>query len=520
MQIKGTKLLSWGTAKTAVLLVALCFFLVSAAHAAPKGEVVYAQSTGSWEMRTSFDPHTAIGASGTTLTSLAFDGLVNKDSTGAIVPALAQSWKIADDWSYIDFTLTRGVTFHNGDPFSARDVKFSIERAMREEMRFVFGPELRRTVASVEIIDDYNVRLHLNEPYPAFFDRTFEYLVIVPKDYVEKVGDAGFAAKPIGAGPFRVVDFRREVFFTVEAVENHYRKTPYVKKLTVKVVPEHSTRLAMLRTGEADLIGMLPVQIPSVQRDPSMKIFWSKHTFVPTMVFFDLAHPEPSPFKDPRVRKAVSLAIDREGIAQALGHGALVPWGSFLAPYHLGFDPERKPEAFDPEKAKKLLAEAGYPDGFDVVLTSDPTIKAWYEAMLSDLADVGIRASMDTPEHGTWAASFTSGTFRGFGYGSGPWWAGRGHPYVALESHTIGTWSHNLETTELKAAMDRLLRATDDETIEKLAREVDEILLEQMVRVPLWAFHWPIGAGPRIKDFPGIPGLTFPQGFEYLQLKD
>ncbi|MCK9275283.1 MAG: ABC transporter substrate-binding protein [Syntrophales bacterium] len=504
----------------AALIAGLTAYPGSPVQAAPKGEVVFVQATGSWEMRTAFDPHTAIGSSCTTLISLAFEGLVTKDEKGILRPALAESWKIADDWSRIDFFLRKEVKFHNGDSFSAQDVKFSLERAMREDMRFVFGPEMRRNIESVEIVDEYHVRLNLKAPYPAFFDRSFEYLAIVPKAYIEKVGDQGFAAKPVGTGPFRVVKFEREVFFEVEAVENHHRQTPHIKKLTVKVVPEHSTRLAMLKTGEADLIGLSAIHVPLVKRDPKLRVLWNQHTFLPTMVFFAVSQPGDSPFKDPRVRLATSLAIDRKGIADAVGHGALTPWGSFLAPHHPGFDPEQKPPAYDPEKAKKLLAEAGYANGFDTVLTSDPTIKEWFEAMLQQLADVGIRAKMDTPEHGTWAASFVGGKFKGIGYGSGPWWVGRSHPYVALESHIIGTWSHNLATPEVKKTMGELLNATDNEAIAKSARQVDEILLEQKMRLPLWSYHTPLGAGPRIKEFPGAPGVVFPIGFERLQINE
>jgi peptide/nickel transport system substrate-binding protein len=505
---------------TALVVGLFCVF-GTGAQAAPKGEVNYAVHTGGWEMRVAFDPHSSIGASSTSLTTLVFDGLVTKDSKGAFQPALAETWEIADDWSQMDFYLRKGVTFHNGDPVSARDVKFSIERAMREDLRFIFGPELRRSVDSVEIIDDHHVRINLKAPYPAFFDRATEGLVVVPKDYIEKVGDDGFAAKPIGAGPFKVVEFTRDVIFKVEAVENHYRSTPYIKNFTHKCVTEHSTRLAMLQRGEADLIAIPASYIPRVKRDPNYKLFFNKHTYVMTLVFFDLAYPEDSPFKDPRVRQATSYAIDREGIAKALGHGAWEPWGSFLAPYYPGFDPERnKPTSYDPDKARKLLAEAGYADGFDTKLISPHVTKAVFEPIQQQLAEVGIRARLEIPEFATWAASFTSGTFRGIGFGSGPWWVGRSHPHVALESHTIGTWSHNLATPEVEAAMEKLLHAHNQETMAKQAREVDEILLEQSVRLPLFSIHEPFAAGPRIKDFPGVPGVLFPIGFEFLQIKD
>jgi peptide/nickel transport system substrate-binding protein len=504
----------------AMVSIGLFLFTGPAVQAAPKGEITYVSFTGTWEIRTAFDPHTAIGASGVTLIDLVFDGLVTKDSEGVFQPALAESWAIGEKWSHLDFFLRRGVTFHNGDPFSARDVKFSIERAMREDMRFIFGAELRRQIDSVEIIDDYHVRIHLKAPYPAFFDRTYEYLAIVPKDYIEKVGDAGFAAKPVGAGPFKVVKFSRDLFFEVEAVENHYRKTPYVKKLTARFVAEESTRLAMLMTGEADLIGLAAAHVPRVNRDPNLRVVWSRDAYLTTLFFFDVSHPEESPFKDPRVRKAASLAIDREGIAEALTHGGSTAWGSFLAPYHAGFDSGRKPDPYDPAQARKLLAEAGYPDGFDTVLISNPPTRDRFEAIQQQLADVGIRARLEVPEHGTWASTYVAGNHRGLGCGSGPWWSSRPHPYVALESYIIGTWSHNLETPEVLQAMERILHAIDEYSIAAAAREADETLLTQMHGAPLWSTHMPLGAGPRIKELASPPGVVFPMGFEHLKIRD
>lgn len=500
-----------------VLFIAPGSFLLAEG---PKGEITVCTHQGTMELRKVYDPHTAIGATSTTFKSMCFDGMVTKDEKGAFLPALAESWKIAPDWSAITFTLRKGITFHNGDSFTAKDVKFSMERAMRDDLRFVFGPEMSRSVDKIEVVDDYHVTVHLKSPYPALLDRCFEYLAIVPKDYIEKVGDDGFAAKPVGTGPFKSVNFKRDVFFNVEALDHHYRKTPYVKTIKYRNVPEHSTRLAMLKTGEADFIMLISTHIPIVQKDPKLKIIWSKHTYCQTMVFFDLAHPEDSPFKDRRVRQAVSFAIDRKGIADAVGHGSAVPWGSFLAPYHPGFDPSRKPDPYDPEKAKKLMAEAGYAKGFDSVLTSHPTLKPRFEPILQQLRDIGIRCKFDVPEAGTWSKTFVAANFRGIGFGSGPWWVGRGHPAVALNSHITGTWAHKLTTPAIKEAMDKLTMATDNQTIAELAKKLDDAIFKDLIRIPLWSNQVAFAVRPRIIEYPGVPGVVFPMNFEYLKLKD
>jgi peptide/nickel transport system substrate-binding protein len=471
------------------------------------------------EMRKALDPHTIYGSNGTSIKGMVFDSLVTKDEKGTFKPALAESWQIAPDWSYVDFNLRKGVKFHNGDPFSADDVVFSFERAMREDLRFTWRSEFMRCIDRLEKLNDYQVRIHLKTPYPAIFDRCFEYFGIVPKKYIEKVGDEGFAKKPIGAGPFKVIKFERDVYLEVEAVENHYRQTPLTKHIKYMWVPESSTRLAMLKTGEADFIMLRPPQIPIVQRDQDLKIQWSKHTFLQTLCFFDLSHPEDSPFKDIRIRKATSLAIDRAGITKALSNGAEEPWGSFLAPYHLGYDPSIKADPYDPAKAKQLLVDAGYPNGFDTVLTTHPNMKPNFEAIAQELGKVGIRCKLNIPEAGTYSKTFVASGFRGIGYGSGPWWVGRGHPAVALDSHTTGSWSHNLAIPEIKEAMRRLETAVGDENIAKQARALDDLLIKSKRRIPLWSTNIGYALGPKVADYPGVPGVVYPMNLEYLKMK-
>lgn len=275
----------------------------------------------------------------------------------------------------------------------------------------------------------------------------------------------------------------------------------------------------MLKTGEADFMMSSTEHIPLIEKDPNLRIIWSKHTYCVTMVFFDLGHPEDSPLKDRRVRQAVSYAIDRKGIADAIAHGAMEPWGSFLAPYHPGFDPNRKPDPYDPEKAKKLMAEAGYTKGFDTILTSHPNLKSRFEPMLQMLNEVGIRCKFNVPEAGTWSKTFVASNFRGIGFGSGPWWVGRGHPAVALQSHITGTWSHKLNTPAIMAAMKKTELAVGDKAIGEAAKELDDTIFKELVRLPLWSSHVAYAVRPTIEEYLGVPGVVYPMNFEFLKLK-
>jgi len=175
------------------------------------------------------------------------------------------------------------------------------------------------------------------------------------------VGDAEFAKHPIGAGPFKWTDYQQDVYVNVEAVEDHYRRVPQVKTLNCKFLTEGSTIIAMFKSGEADVVQIPFWNYPEVRNDPKLRTIWSKFTFGPSLIFYDLAFPsEPSPFHDVRVRRAASYAINRKAICEKVLHGAAEPWGDIFAPYQPGCDPNLKPTPYDPEKAKALLREAGY----------------------------------------------------------------------------------------------------------------------------------------------------------------
>lgn len=202
----------------------LLFVLPCAAQKAPKGEAVIVFNE--LPCLTGGDCHTNIGAGSINVISLIHEGLVRKDLDGRTIPALAKSWQFSKDGLSIKFILNERAKFHNGEPITAKDVKFSLERAMRPELKFQRGGLLARSVDRIEVTDDHHLTVYFKLPLPGFLDLCAFYLGIVPKAYVEKVGDEEFAKHPIGAGPFKWVDYQQDVFINVEAVEDHYRKIP------------------------------------------------------------------------------------------------------------------------------------------------------------------------------------------------------------------------------------------------------------------------------------------------------
>ncbi|HEU4371418.1 MAG TPA: ABC transporter substrate-binding protein, partial [Methylomirabilota bacterium] len=376
-------------------VLALAGWLDAAPAAAqPQGELTYAMHVTiapTW-----FDPAENTGIATPFMVQEALhDALVKPMPQNPMAPSLAESWTESPDGLRYEFVLRRGATFHNGDSLTADDVKFSFER-----YRGAAAKLLKAKVKAVETPAPNRVRFVLGEAWPDFL--TFYATPatgaawIVPKKYVEQVGDEGFKKHPIGAGPYRFVSHRPGVEVVLEAYEKYWRKTPSVKRLVMKVVPEEPTRLAMLKKGEADIAYLMTGPIAEeVKRTPSLRLVPSGGQWVTAICMLDQGDAK-SPWRDARVRLAASHAIDRKGIAEADSLGASPPMGSMIPPA-VEFALPAEPHAYSPAKAKQLLAEAGYPNGFDAVeLIGTVQFANTAEAVLNNLSAVGIRARFRT----------------------------------------------------------------------------------------------------------------------------
>ena len=288
------------------------------------------------------------------------DALVKPMPGNPMAASLAESWTVSPDQLVYEFKLREGLKFHNGDPFTAEDVKFSF---LRYKLNI-----LQEKVREVEIVDPYRVRFHLHRPWPDFLTY-YSTLAsgagwIVPKKYIEQVGDDGFKKHPIGLGPYKFVSHAPGIELVMEAVENYWRKVPHVKRLVFKSVPEPTTRLALLKTGEVDIAYDLDVlAAEEVKRDPKLRLAFSGGIGSFYVDFIEQWDPK-SPWHDPRVRLAANYALDRQALSDAERLGASPPAGSII-PETYEFALPFEPYPYDPARAKRLLAEAGYPNGFD-----------------------------------------------------------------------------------------------------------------------------------------------------------
>src|SRR5437773_843178 len=318
------------------------------------------------------------------------DALIKPLPGNNMAPCLAETWKESPDGLVYEFKLREGLKFHNGDPFTADDVKFSFHR-----YRGASAKLLHERVKSVDVLDRHRIRFVLSTPWPDFLvfyaTPATGAAWIVPKKYIEKVGEDGFKRQPVGLGPYRFASMSPGQEIVFEANEQYWRKKPSIKRVVIKGVPDRTTRLAMLKTGEAD-IGylMVGVEAATIKADPKLRLARTIPPAVWWVEFPEQWNPK-SPWADRRVRLAAMLAIDKQGIneAERLGYSRLT--GSII-PSSMDYALKMDPIPYDPAQAKRLLAEAGYGNGFDAgELTPLPPFITMGEAVANNLAAVGIR---------------------------------------------------------------------------------------------------------------------------------
>jgi peptide/nickel transport system substrate-binding protein len=348
----------------------------------------------------SMDPFFVNQAAGWSVVHALFDHLLERDFEGNIVPGLALSWTVVGT-ATLEFELRQGVTFHNGEPFGAASVKFSVERMLAEEE----APNQGKFTAidSVEIVDDDTVRLHLNRPDGTLFDSLTSRLAMLPPAYFEAVGAEGFAKAPVGTGPFAFVEWVPDDHVTLVANANYwegsYKGKPEVDRVVFRPIPEAATRVAELQAGGVHLIqDVLPDQMDELEAAGLTVV--PDEAFQLQYVFF-VTDDESAPTYDVRVRQALNYAVDVDAIIENLLAGLGSHIASPIGPGYLGYNPEVEPYPYDPDKARALLAEAGYPDGFETTLDSTTADhNDVIDAVTGYLAEVGVDVQVQEYELG------------------------------------------------------------------------------------------------------------------------
>src|SRR4051794_15466164 len=433
-------------------------------------------------------------------------------------PCLAEAWTASPDGLSYDFVLRKGVKFHNGEPVTADDVKFSFERYHGAAHQL-----MKDNVAAIEIPDPQHVRFKLKKPWPDFI--TFYSTAsgsgwIVPKKYVEQVGDEGFKKAPIGAGPYKFVSFTPGVELVLEAFDGYWRKPPNVKRLVMKVIPDEATRLAALKRGEVDIAYSIRSELAEeLRRTPGLTL---KPVVLqaPNWLYFPEQWDPKSPWHDLRVRQAANLAIDREGMSEALFLGYCKITNSII-PYTFDYYWQPPAAAYDPGKAKKLMAAAGHAGGFDAgLLYCDSSYSNMAEISANNLGEIGIRTKLEPIERAGFFAGYASKKYtKGIIQGAS---GAFGNAATRLAAFVVkdGAFAYG-SYPDIDALYPQQADELDHEKRASMLAKMQQLVHEKAIYAPIWQLGFLNGVGPRVGEssFDRIPGFAYTAPFEDLTIK-
>ncbi len=436
------------------------------------------------------NPHGSDADSNLSVMSNFFDGLLQLTAGGEFIPALAERYEHPDlnTWK---FYLREGVKFHNGNDFNAEDVKFSFERLKDPEASEFINTG--KAIASIETPDDYTVIFKTRKPIPWFANNLHQLYIMDKESTIARdAGDVG--TMPIGTGAYKLLEWVKGSYLKLEANESYWEGAPPIKRVELRPITESSTRFAALVSGQADIVSGVPVELyDKVVNNPKLKIISRPAR---RSIFLALGNKEGSPIADIRVRQAIYMAINEEEIIEKIMRGHATPAAQIPDPATIGHNPDIKRLPYNPEKAKELLAEAGYSDGFTITLAGpndryvqDEKIA---EAVVKYLAKIGIKAVLDVKPKSIFFPDVTQGKYDFYLIG---WFDGAfdmGRTYFKLihsldKDKGYGSWNG---TRYSDPEIDKMLESTadiiDPKDRESVLRKLNKMTMEEKIAwIPL-----------------------------------
>jgi peptide/nickel transport system substrate-binding protein len=354
------------------------------------------------------DPHKFVAPPSAWLNYLVFDGLLTFDDQYKTQPALAVSYTNINPTTW-EFKLRPDVKFQNGDTFSASDVKFSFDRVLNSGGKL---PQQQRvsTIKQVDVVDPLTVRIQTTQPDPLFLKRVASQYII-PEKYFTAQGEDGFGKAPIGTGPYKVTELTPDQQLTLEAFPDSWRGAPKISKVIWKVLRDPAARVNALKTGEIDIAQAVPPDQVAGLKQAGIDVLPIPRAQVQTVAFYTTL--ADSPLAKKEVRQALNYAVDKQAIVGSLLPGFGKPAdGQLVGPDGFGYNPSLKPYPYDVNKAKQLLAAAGYPNGFSVTMEATvgnfPNDKQLYEAVVAYLGEAGVKVDFQVIELSVWLKQFYS----------------------------------------------------------------------------------------------------------------
>ena len=367
-----------------------------------KDTVVWAQSADV----TSMDPHIGKETAAVTVTCNIFSTLLEVIGDGDPQPLLAESYQQLNDKDW-EFTIRQGVKFHDGSDLTVEDVKWSLDRAIASN----YVNYIVSFIESVEITGENTIVIHCAEPYaPILNNLSMPFSAIVPKAYIEANGDEYFSQHPIGSGPYKMVEWNPSDSVKLEAFDEYFMGKPASKNLVMKVIPEAAQRVIALEMGEVDIAYSIEANdVDKIDANPDL-VKYAQPSMTCFNYFFNLVDAD-RPTYDLKVRQAICYAIDRQKIIDTILHGSATLADSMIAPIVACYTPTPTYD-YDLEKAKSLLAEAGYPDGIDLEITIPSNYEVHMqtgEVVAEQLKAAGINATINPVEWNTWLEDVYTG---------------------------------------------------------------------------------------------------------------
>lgn len=469
---------------------------LSSTPAGPQGTLNIVQGVDAESM----DPQVTTSGASMGMMRAMFDRLTDRALDMSLVPALAHSWELLDNRTW-QFNLVEGVNFHNGEPFTAEAVKFSIERFVDPELKHVYASTME-PISEIEIVDDYTVKIHTKEPYAILAEVFARHSYMLPPKATAELGE-DFGTSPIGTGPYKFVEWLPGERLTIEAADDHWNRPPKLAEVIWRPIGEAATRLVELQSGNADIItNLAPQQIETVEQEEDIHVV-QKRGLSSHFIWLNCGQP---PTDDPRVRKALTLAVDVQSIIDNVLMGAAYrlagPWGPGIP----GYVEDTAPYPYDPEQAKQLLAEAGYADGFDITLVSPQgrylMDKEASEAIVTMWSEIGVNGTVEVKEWG----SFVQGViakdkpFQAFFFR-------QGGPVVDdfarinFHSGVKGPAWQGYHNEEANKIIDEAIQTLDEAEREAMYQRLFEIVYDELPWLPLWNQTNIYGVQDRVKGW-------------------
>ena len=482
-------------------------------------------------------PHLYVGAEDVVLKPM-WENLLSRDGKGNLIPMLAEKWQVSDGGRTWKFHLRKGVRFHNGTEVTAEDVRFTFASIAKEGSANSMAPEFR-TIKSMEVEGPHTITVRFDRPFVTLGNRVTQGLFasvayIQSKKHIE-AGEDGAERQPLGTGPWKFVEHVRGDRIVYEAVQNHWRATPHFKRLVFIKVPEPATRMAMLRAGSADVIEVSGEYVDELKKVGMRTLIMPNTAAIwvilggqwPTKPTYDPKVPwaQPDAERAKKVRLALNLAVDKKAIIERVlgGVGTAVGTVNYYPTDPWISDALLKPIPYDPARAKALLTEAGYPNGFEVTMN----LTAWPgrgflpdvgEAVATYWEKIGLKVKRRPVDRAVFSADFRARSYAGVALAyAGPIIAPEPWELFARIAQTKSAVHLLVEHPKLDAFIERLgAEPNVAERTRIMREEMGPWLYEYMPAVSIGATHSIAGVGPKVGEWPLIPGHMGVHNWEYV----